>query len=101
MTTDRDEFTAETKRDLALRAAHRCSRCRKLTVRPHSDGARAVFTGVAAHICAAAAGGPRFDSTQSPEERRAIVNGVWVCHSCSDLIDKDSVEFSADVLRAM
>jgi hypothetical protein len=101
MTGNRDDFTAETKRVVALRAAHRCSRCRKLTVRPHSDGARAVLTGVAAHICGASAHGPRFDAAQSPEERKALANAIWLCHVCSDLIDKDPLGFPADRLRAM
>lgn len=101
MTGIRDEFAPETKRVLALRAAHRCSnpRCRNLTVRPHSDAGRAVLTGVAAHICAAAPGGPRFDQAQTPDERKAIANGIWVCHVCSDRIDKDATAFSTEVLR--
>lgn len=101
MTGDRDEFTAATKQVLALRAAHRCSRCRILTVRPHSDSGRAVITGVAAHICAAADGGPRFDPDQAQDERRAPANGIWVCHDCSDLIDKDQAAFPIDMLRMM
>lgn len=36
MTGHRDEFAAATKQVLALRAAHRCSLCRTLTVRPHT-----------------------------------------------------------------
>lgn len=99
MTNDRDEFPAATKRDLSLRSAHRCSICRTLTVRPHSDGAKAVITGVAAHICAAAPGGPRFDANQTPEERSAPTNGIWVCHDCSDLIDKDSAAHPVESLR--
>ncbi len=99
MTSDRDEFPAATKRALSLRGAHRCSLCRTLTVRPHSDGAKAVITGVAAHICAAAPGGPRFDASQSPEERCAPANGIWVCHDCSDLIDKDPAAYPVESLR--
>jgi hypothetical protein len=98
---DRDEFAPETKRVLALRAAHRCSnpRCRNITARPHSEAGRAVLKGVAAHICAAALGGPRFDESQTPDERKAITNGIWVRHVCSDRIDKDAAAFSIGVLR--
>jgi hypothetical protein len=100
MTGDRDEFPAATKLALALRAAHRCSLCKTLTVRPHSNIGKAVITGVAAHICAAAMGGPRFDIKQSPGERRAPANGIWVCHDCSDLIDKDPAAYPIELLRA-
>ena len=96
---DRDEFPASTKRNLALRAAYRCSLCRTLTVRPHSDNGRAVITGVAAHINAAALRGPRFDADQTSDERRAPSNGIWVCHNCSDLIDKDPAAFPPETLR--
>jgi len=71
MTADRDDFTLETKRVLALRSAHRCSnpQCRNLTVRPHSDAARAVLSGVAAHIFAAAPEGCE-GRTRAPHSQR-------------------------------
>jgi len=57
---NRDDFSAKTKIVIGQRAAYTCCNpeCGKSTAGPHSDPERAVLTGVAAHICAAAAGGP-------------------------------------------
>jgi len=98
----RDEFSERVRRTIAARAAYRCSNpiCRALTVRPHSDDNKAVITGVAAHICAAATGGPRYNPQQSEDERKSITNAIWVCHACSDLIDKDDKKFIAALLYA-
>ncbi|MEY4550773.1 MAG: hypothetical protein RL685_6968 [Pseudomonadota bacterium] len=97
--TTRDDFPAPVKRLLALRAAHRCCNphCRRLTIKPTDTGGT-VSTGVAAHIAAAASGGPRFDASQTPEERASAANGIWVCHICSDIIDKDRAKHPADLL---
>lgn len=98
--SQRDDFPQRTRAVLAQRAAYRCSnpRCRNLTVRPHSDVTRAVITGVAAHIRAAAPGGPRFDPEQSTDERRSAANGIWLCHVCSDLVDGDPSSYSVEQL---
>jgi hypothetical protein len=97
----RDEFTADTKRQLAERVAYFCSnpRCLRLTVGPDKGGRRSVRSGHAAHICAAAAGGPRFDPTQTQEERRSIANGIWLCRDCGDIIDKDESGYSTEELE--
>ncbi len=99
--SQRDEFSEKTRRVLGQRAAYRCSSptCRAQTVFPHADGAKSVLTGVAAHICAAAPGGPRYDPSQSQEDRKSAANGIWLCHSCSDRVDKDPRTFPADMLR--
>jgi len=96
----RDDFPKATKLNLALRAAHRCSNpaCRIVTVKPGSSG-DAVTLGVAAHICGASSGGPRFDSRQTEEERSAASNGIWLCHNCSDLVDKDDTKYPPGVLH--
>ena len=96
----RDDFPKATKLNLALRAAHRCSNpsCRIVTVKPGSSG-DAVTLGVAAHICGASSGGPRFDSSQTEEERSAASNGIWLCHNCSDRVDKDYEKYPAELLR--
>ena len=57
-----------------------------------------VNVGVAAHISAAAPGGPRYDSTLSPEQRSNISNAVWLCQNCAKLVDNDPQRFTADVL---
>lgn len=99
--SDRDDFPPKVKRAVAQRAAYFCSRpkCRKLTIGPHSDPQKALSDGVAAHICAASPGGPRFDLTQNEDERRSSDNAIWLCHSCSDLVDKDEQAFPKEVLR--
>lgn len=68
----RDEFSAETKDVLARRAGMRCSwpNCDQLTAGPREDPPKAVNVGVAAHICAAAPGGPRYAAEMTAEARR-------------------------------
>jgi hypothetical protein len=45
--------------------------------------------GEAAHISAAAPGGPRFDGSMTPEQRRHCDNGIWMCSNHAFLIDED------------
>lgn len=87
----RDEFTAATKRTMAERAAYFCSspRCLKLTMGPHSDPEKSLRTGCAAHICAAAEGGPRWDKDQTSGQRKHISNGIWMCRECGEIVDTD------------
>ncbi|MDB5348748.1 MAG: hypothetical protein JWP89_7125 [Schlesneria sp.] len=97
---DTNEFSEKTKKNLMLRAAHRCSlpNCRKLTIRPHSDGVNAVITGRAAHICGKAPNSARYLATQTPEERSSQSNGIWVCGDDHDGIDKDELKYPVEVL---
>lgn len=99
----RDNFAERTKKLLAERAAWRCSnpQCRASTLRPSMDDAdRTVSTGCAAHIAAAAERGPRHDASQSSEERRGSSNGIWLCRSCGDLVDKDRNHYSSATLQS-
>ncbi|MFA8087434.1 hypothetical protein ACLH2F_01470 [Klebsiella grimontii] len=59
------------------------------------------MTGIAAHICAAApgAGARRYDPNMSPAERSHIDNGIWLCVSCSVLIDRDEQRFTVEALH--
>lgn len=97
----RDDFSATTKRTLAVRAAHFCSNphCLKLTAGPHSNEAKSLTTGHAAHIHAASPNGPRYDKNQTPAERKAISNGLWLCRECGDIVDKDDAPHSPALLR--
>lgn len=97
----RDNFSLATKIKLARRAAHFCSApsCLRLTLGPHSDEEESLATGCAAHIHAAAEGGPRYDSLQTPEQRKHINNGIWMCRECGDEVDKDTSAHTADQLR--
>jgi hypothetical protein len=72
----RDDFTAATRLAITDRAGHRCSNptCRVVTSGPNPvESHRAVRIGVAAHITAAAPGGPRYDSRLTSAEQRHLV----------------------------
>ncbi|MCC6336083.1 MAG: hypothetical protein IT380_19105 [Myxococcales bacterium] len=94
-----DDFPAEVARVLRERAGTRCSLCDRQTTGPHSSATKSLRSGVAAHICAAQKGGPRFNPRQSSAARRSAANGIWVCHACSDIIDKDVAAYPARDLR--
>lgn len=96
----RDDFSDETKRVLALRVGYLCSnpKCRKATTGPQQDPTKAINIGVAAHITAAAPGGPRYDATLTPEQRRYAGNGIWACQSCGKLIDNDKKRYTTETL---
>jgi hypothetical protein len=87
----RDDFPAQIKEVLAKRVGYRCSNptCRQLTSGPHDDPTRAVNVGVAAHITAAAPGGPRHDPDLTPEQRQSSDNGKWLCQTHAKLVDSD------------
>jgi hypothetical protein len=87
---------------LATRAAYVCSNpaCLRLTTGPHSDPEKSLTTGHAAHIRAAAKGGPRYDESQTPEQRKSIKNGIWLCRECGDIVDKDTSPHSPIVLES-
>ena len=92
----RDDFAQAIKNTLAARAGHRCSNpeCRAATSGPQADEQKAVNLGVAAHIVAAAQGGPRFDPTLTPVQRASIINGIWLCQNCAHEIDSDEQRYS-------
>lgn len=96
----RDDFRLPIVRLLAQRAGHRCSNpgCRRDTSGPSSIAEKGVNIGVASHITAASAGGPRFDVTLTSAERSAAGNGIWLCQACGKLIDSDEVRFTKEVL---
>lgn len=99
----RDDFTAASKRLLAERAGYICSNpeCRRSQLGPaDGDSNKSVNLGKAAHICAAASGGPRYDESQTPEQRSSINNGIYLCGVCADLIDKNNgVGHPTDMVR--
>lgn len=98
---NRDDFPEKIKTILAKRVSYRCSNpnCRKITVGANSDPEKFTNMGVAAHITAAAAGGPRYDGNLTSAERKSISNGIWLCNQCSVLIDKDIGLYPVDKLR--
>jgi hypothetical protein len=74
----RDDFPEEVKRVIANRANLVCSNpdCGSTTAGPQDDPSKALNIGVAAHITAASPGGPRYDDTLTPEQRKSAENGV-------------------------
>jgi hypothetical protein len=99
----RDNFTQKTISILKERVSGICSKpgCRKRTTAAHSTNSEKVINlGKAAHICAAARGGPRYDKNMSPKQRKSIDNAIWLCGPHADEIDKDDVEkYSVELLE--
>lgn len=98
----RDNFTQKTIDALRRRVSNCCSNpeCYILTVEPQSsDPTKVIDTGVAAHICAASIGGPRYDEEMTPEERKDIKNAIWLCAHCSIKIDREPNTYPAPLLH--
>jgi len=97
---NRDNFSAATNRAIRDRVSHRCSNpnCRVPTSGPSSNDS-AINLGIAAHICAASEGGPRYNKLMTPTERKSIKNAIWLCIPCSTLIDRDPSQYSVELLN--
>ena len=87
---------------MAKRVGFLCSNptCQKLTVGPNSNHVKHSNIGVAAHITAASEGGPRFNSELTVDQRKSINNGIWLCQTCSKLIDCDPQVYTTEILNA-
>ena len=96
----RDDFTKPTKVQAYQRVAGRCSNpdCRAPTFAPvgETDFSN---VGVGAHIHAAAPGGPRYLATMTVEDRRGFGNIIWLCQTCSTIIDRDPKSYPAEALQ--
>lgn len=100
--SNRDDFPQSVKRTLAERVGWKCSflGCNQTTVGPDSgDTNGRINNGIAAHITAAAPGGPRYDPSLTPEQRSSIDNGIWMCRSHGALIDSDHTIYSVEQLK--
>ncbi len=102
LASNRDDFSETTKSNAAKRVGYRCSfkDCNRPTIGASLENKnKASSIGVAAHICAAAPGGPRYDSNMTPEERKDISNCIWMCQTHAHLIDTDEVKYTVALLQ--
>ncbi len=97
----RDEFSKKVILELERRVNGHCSNPDRPvpTSGPTGTHAGAINIGVAAHICAASPGGPRYDPGMTPEERAGIENGIWLCQSCAKMIDSDPATYTVSSLK--
>ncbi len=98
---NRDEFLERTKLQIAKRAGWHCSdpSCHRLTIGSNSTGDSKINLGTAAHICAAAPGGPRYDPNQTKEQRRSADNGIWMCKLHGTAVDAKDSKYTVELLR--
>lgn len=97
----RDNFSSSVKATLSKRVGLLCSNpeCQISTMGPNSNESKITNIGVAAHITAASPGGPRFNKALTQEERCSISNAIWLCQSCSKLIDSDTDKYTELLLK--
>lgn len=100
----RDDFTLETKIQLAKRVGYHCSfpGCGSLTVGPSAESEKSTSNvGTACHISAASQGkgAKRYNANLSSNERKHISNGIWMCDKHGKLIDTDETRFSTSLLK--
>ena len=104
MDNSRDDFSSKTIETLKKRASYICSNpnCRKITIAPSDkDENKILYFGRAAHITAAASGGPRYDENLSSEERSSIDNAIFLCSNCADMIDDNNgLDFSVHIIKS-
>ena len=99
---NRDDFSAAVKRNAAMRVGYNCScpTCGINTVGASLENDSKVSSiGVAAHIYAAAPGGPRYDSSMTSKERSDIKNCLWLCQTHAHLIDTDEHTYTPELLK--
>ena len=79
----RDDFTKQTITEIAKGVGYRCSNpeCGRATIGADAAEDDIITIGVAAHICAASRGGPRYDPVQIREARRAKENRICLCQN--------------------
>lgn len=100
--SNRDNFTQDTVNKLRRRAGNICSNpeCYKQTLEPQiTDEEKTTDTGIAAHICAASANGPRYDPAMSEKDRKHISNAIWLCSHCATKIDREAAAYSVALLK--
>ena len=102
-TTKRDDFSQSVKTNLAGRAGWKCSfpTCDRSTAGPATQSSgKWIKNGIAAHITAASPGGPRYDASMSPKERKDISNAIWMCPTHGSLIDKEDNAYTVEEIKS-
>lgn len=96
----RDDFPKQTITEIAKGVGYRCSNpeCARPTVGANAAQDGIITIGVAAHICAASLGGPRYNASQTQDARRGRDNGIWLCQNCGKLVDADARKFTVELL---
>ena len=87
---------------LAKRAGYICTYpdCRRMTIAGSADRKSGLtIVGVAAHITAAAPGGPRYDPLMKREERSSELNGIWMCQTHAKFVDDNPSVCAIDELQ--
>ncbi len=103
MAVSRDDFSQSVKTILAGRAGWKCSfpNCPYPTAGPAIESHdKWIRNGVAAHITAAAPGGPRYDASMSPEQRSDISDAIWMCPTHGNLIDKEKTAYTVEEIKS-
>ena len=98
---NRDDFSDSVRRKIGKRAGWLCSYpdCRRQTEGSNSAGDNEISIGVAAHICAAAAGGPRYDEAMTPAQRGSTENGIWLCQNHAKVVDSNDATYTVERLH--
>ncbi|MEZ5892586.1 MAG: ATP-binding protein [Parvularculaceae bacterium] len=98
----REDFSAPTKRAIAMRSGYRCAHpeCEgRTTIGPAVDADKSENTGKASHIFSASDRGPRGQGNLSPEDLRSVANGLWLCAKHADQVDlNDGKDYPPPVL---
>lgn len=90
--------TERTIKRLFALSRNRCAYPKCGTPIVHESGA---ITGDVCHIKAASPGGPRFDPGQTDTERHAFENLVLMCKVHHQVVDRNPVRFTVDLLKDM
>lgn len=93
MTMRANGFSANTRREIAARAGHRCSfrGCERSTSGPSRNPAQqSLENGWACHIYPAGTAGPRSELSPDDVQLSDIQNAIWMCETHGTLIDKNN-----------
>ena len=97
----RANFSSRVRSLVAARAGYRCSfpECGRSTIGPGAGREETASIGVAAHIYAAAPGGPRGPGHASTSELDSVGNALWLCAKHARIVDANRGDkFPAPVL---